>query len=148
MRSIAAKLFTAVVGLLLLGSVSCISPSHAGPAPSASGGMLLQIYFEVAADKTEAFEKMYADVYVPALRKQEGYIRSDLIRLFAKDAAKKIQAAPTAYNYQIELVFDSEENRVKWVASPEHQVAWPAASGLVRNAVWRGFDLVGEDVNH
>jgi antibiotic biosynthesis monooxygenase (ABM) superfamily enzyme len=43
------------------------------------------------------------------------------------------------------LVFDTEENRMKWVASDEHQVALPKAKELAEDFAWRGFDIVGED---
>ena len=49
------------------------------------------------------------------------------------------------FNYQMELVFDTEKNRRKWVASKEHAVAWPHASGMAKKVAWRGFDVVGTD---
>ncbi|MCH2201660.1 MAG: antibiotic biosynthesis monooxygenase [Fuerstiella sp.] len=107
--------------------------------------ILLQIYFQVDPKRSAEFEKMFAESYVPALRKQEGYLRSGLLRLFAPDVAEEIQAAPTEFNYQMELVFDTEENRRKWVASKEHVQAWPHASGMAEAFAWRGFDVVGVD---
>ncbi|MCK7503119.1 MAG: hypothetical protein MZV70_02785 [Desulfobacterales bacterium] len=71
----------------------------------------LQMYFEVAPDKYDAFERNYIDSYVPALRKQVGYISSKLLRLFPGDVATKIGAAKTKYNFQMELIFDTEEHR-------------------------------------
>ncbi|MBN2864334.1 MAG: hypothetical protein JXN62_14290, partial [Bacteroidales bacterium] len=86
----------------------------------------LQMFFKVSEGKSTAFERMYADVYVPALRKQQGYIGSSLQRLFSQRIATEISAAPSDFKYQMELIFESEELRRKWVASPEHQnTAWP-----------------------
>ena len=34
--------------------------------------MLLQIYFEVSPESADTFERMYAEAYVPALKKQQG----------------------------------------------------------------------------
>jgi antibiotic biosynthesis monooxygenase (ABM) superfamily enzyme len=96
-------------------------------------------------ERSAEFEKMFAESYVPAMRKQQGYQRSTLLRLYATDVANEIMAAPTEFNYQMELVFDTEENRQKWVASAEHTKAWPEASGMARKFAWRGFDLVGTD---
>ena len=107
--------------------------------------ILLQIYFQVDPERADEFEKMYANTYVPAMRKQQGYQRSTLLRLYRKDVAQAIMASPTEFNYQMELVFDTEENRQKWVASAEHQTAWPEASGMATKFAWRGFDLVGTD---
>ena len=105
----------------------------------------LQIHFVIADGKTAAFEKLYAQVYVPALRKQVGYVRSQLLRVFPRDVAREIDAFADDFNYQMELVFDTEANRRSWVVSPEHQTAWPQASGLADKVVWRGFDIAGCD---
>ena len=48
-------------------------------------------------------------------------------------------------NYQMQLVFDTEENRRKWVASKEHETAWPLASSMAEKFSWRGFDVVAKD---
>jgi hypothetical protein len=42
----------------------------------------LQMFFNVSEVKSTDFERMYANVYVPAMRKQQGYIGSELLRLF------------------------------------------------------------------
>ena len=39
----------------------------------------------------------------------------------------------------------SEENRRRWVASDEHQVAFPKAKELAEEFAWRGYDVAGED---
>ena len=117
----------------------------AGDQPGNAQAMLLEIYFKVAAGRAEEFEKMFAESYVPAMRKQQGYLRSNLLRLFRKDVAEEIEAAPTEFNYQMQLVFDTEENRRKWVASKEHATAWPLASGMAEKFSWRGFDVVAKD---
>jgi mannose-6-phosphate isomerase-like protein (cupin superfamily)/heme-degrading monooxygenase HmoA len=107
--------------------------------------MALQMEFIVPKEKAEAFEKMYHSVYVPAMTVQQGYLGSKLLRLFPDEVAKTIQAEPTEYNYQIQISFDTEENRRKWVASEQHQIAWPSASGLAKSFKWRGYDVMGDD---
>lgn len=110
--------------------------------------MALQMDFVVDKENVAAFEKMYYSVYVPAMMVQEGYLSSKLLRLFPNDLAKEIQAEPTTFNYQIQISFDTEENRRKWVASDQHQIAWPAASGLAKEFKWRGYDIMGDDVQN
>lgn len=109
--------------------------------------MALQMDFVVDKQNGEAFEKMYYSVYVPAMTVQPGYISSKLLRLFPENLSKEIQAEPTTYNYQIQFVFDTEENRRKWVSSSQHQIAWPAASKLAKEFKWRGYDVMGDDEN-
>jgi hypothetical protein len=99
----------------------------------------------VAKENAEAFEKMYYAVYVPAMTVQQGYLGSKLLRLFPEDISKTIEAEPSTYNYQIQISFDTEENRRKWVASSQHQIAWPSATALAKQYKWRGYDVMGDD---
>jgi mannose-6-phosphate isomerase-like protein (cupin superfamily) len=105
----------------------------------------LQMDFVVPKANAAAFEKMYYSIYVPAMKVQQGYLSSKLLRLFSEDVAKTIEAEPTTYNYQIQISFDTEANRRKWVASEQHKIAWPAASGMAKEFKWRGYDVMGDD---
>lgn len=107
--------------------------------------ILLQMDFVVPKENSEAFEKMYHSIYVPAMRVQKGYVGSKLLRLFPENISKEIQAEPTNFNYTIQISFATEEDRRKWVASPQHQIAWPAAAALVKEYKWRGYDVMGDD---
>ena len=107
--------------------------------------MVLQMDFVVTKENAEAFEKMYYSIYVPAMTVQQGYLESKLLRIYPDNVAKTIEAEPTTYNYQIQICFDTEENRRKWVASAQHQIAWPAATALAKEYKWRGYDVMGDD---
>jgi len=107
--------------------------------------VVLQMDFIVTKENAEAFEKMYYSIYVPAMTVQQGYVGSKLLRLFPDNVSKEIQAEPTTFNYQIQISFDTEESRKKWVASSQHQIAWPAASSLAKEYKWRGYDVMGDD---
>ena len=133
------------LGLLFGASVSDATDKDATDKNENTQAMLLEIYFKVSNERAEEFEKTYAESYIPALRKQQGYLRSNLLRVFLEKAAREIGASPTEFNYQMELVFDTEENRRKWVASKEHATVWPLASGMAEKFAWRGFDVVGKD---
>ena len=86
-------------------------------SPVKPKAMALQMDFVVPKENAEAFEKMYTSVYVPAMTVQQGYLGSKLLRVFPENVEKEIQGEATAYNYQIQISFDTEENRRKWVAS-------------------------------
>jgi hypothetical protein len=103
--------------------------------------ILLQIYF--TEEKAGAFEAMFADAYVPAMKKQTGYLGSTLLRLFPAAITQEIGAADTPFNYQMELRFDTEANRRLWAASDEHAVVWPLAQAMSSAVAWRGSDVVG-----
>lgn len=118
----------------------------AAAAPGQPKAMSLQMDFVVEAKNAEAFENMYKNVYVPAMRTQAGYLWSKLIRIFPPDAEKKIQGEPTEYNYQLQFSFDSEASRQKWVASDIHvKTAWPAAVALAKSYKWRAYDVMADD---
>jgi len=107
--------------------------------------MLLQIYFDVPEEKGGDFQRMYADSYVPALKKQQGYVGSKLLRIFPPETAREIEAVETEFNFQMELIFDTEENRRLWVASEEHGQVWPLAASMAAEVAWRGYEVVGDD---
>ncbi|HLN20531.1 MAG TPA: cupin domain-containing protein [Bacteroidales bacterium] len=107
--------------------------------------MKLQMFFEVLPENYEAFEKNYIDVYVPALRKQEGYLGSKLIRKFPDNVIKQIGGAQTKYTFEMELMFDTEANRVKWTKTPEHDVAWAKTISYAKSYEWIGYDITGMD---
>jgi mannose-6-phosphate isomerase-like protein (cupin superfamily) len=105
----------------------------------------LQMFFEIEPKDFEAFEKNYIDVYVPALRKQVGYMGSRLIRAFPADVLKRIGSPETKFNFQMELIFDTEEHRVMWTRTAEHDYAWPKTAAFAKSYQWIGYDIVGMD---
>jgi mannose-6-phosphate isomerase-like protein (cupin superfamily) len=107
--------------------------------------MKLQMFFEVDPAKGTAFEQDYLNSYVPALRKQKGYLGSKLLRMFPADVQKRIGASPTKFNYEVELIFDSEVNRLAWTKTKEHDQAWPQAISFVNSYEWKGYDVAGID---
>lgn len=105
----------------------------------------LQMFFEVEPANYEAFEKNYIDVYVPALRKQVGYLGSKLLRRFPADFLKKIGSPETKFTFEMELMFDTEEHRQMWTKTQEHDYAWAKTSAFAKSFQWIGYDVVGMD---
>jgi mannose-6-phosphate isomerase-like protein (cupin superfamily) len=105
----------------------------------------LQMFFEVDPVNFKAFEKNYIDVYVVALRKQVGYMGSKLLRRFPDDFSKKIGSPATKFNFEIELLFDTEEHRQMWTKTKEHDYAWSKTSALAKSFQWFGYDVMGMD---
>lgn len=105
----------------------------------------LQMFFEVEPQNFEAFEKSYIDIYVPALRKQVGYMGSKLLRRFTDDFSNSIGSPATKFNFEMELMFDTEEHRQLWTKTKEHDYAWPKTAALSKSFQWIGYDIVGMD---
>lgn len=91
----------------------------------------LQIYLDVTPGKEKELEDIFTESFVPAISVQEGFKRVELIQ--AKDALS---------SYQINLMFDTEQLRLKWVASPEHRTAFPKIAALCLRVTWRGFEVI------
>jgi len=104
--------------------------------------ILFQLSFEVAPERQAEFEKAFAKDFLPALRKQTGFVSARFFRLYAASQIAEIEAAPTEFNYQVNFVFQSETLRRAWAASAVHDVAWPILSGIARKAIWRGYDVL------
>ncbi len=104
--------------------------------------ILFQLFFEVADPKRAEFEKAFVEVFEPALRRQKGFQSVRFLRLYSPVQVAEIEAALTEFNYQVNFVFDSEENRRRWSKTEDHDVAWPKFSSIARQAVWRGYDII------
>jgi len=133
--------------LLVIGIAASRQKDPARLNPLVKKATVLQMDFVVPKENAEAFEKMFTSIYVPAMKVQQGYLSSKCLRLYPDTLEKEIQGEPTTYNYQIQISFDTEENRRKWVASEQHKIAWPAASGFAKEFKWRGYDVTGDDNN-
>jgi mannose-6-phosphate isomerase-like protein (cupin superfamily) len=105
----------------------------------------LQMFFEVEPANYAAFEKNYIDVYIPALRKQVGYLGSKLLRIFPADIAKRNGSPESKFTFEMELMFEKEEQRVAWTRTQEHDYAWGKTAALAKSYQWLGYDVVGMD---
>ena len=105
----------------------------------------LQMFFEVEPANYAAFEKNYIDVYVPALRRQVGYMGSKLLRVFPPDVTKRNGSPEQKFTYEMELMFEKEEQRVAWTKTKEHDVAWGKTVAFAKSFQWIGYDVVGMD---
>ena len=96
----------------------------------------LYIYLEPNTGMEAQLESVFRDSFVPAISIQEGFRRVALIK--ARDALRQ---------YQIVLAFDSEDLRMKWVDSKEHQEAFPKVAALCQRVSWAGFDIIHQHIN-
>ena len=93
----------------------------------------LHIYLEPHDGRENELETLYFNEYVAGIKIQEGFQRTTLLK--NRDALRE---------YQIDITFDSEELRLKWVDSKEHTEVWPKIAALCQRISWAGFDTVAE----
>jgi len=96
----------------------------------------LYIYLEPNAGMEAQLESVFRDSFVPAISVQEGFRRVALIK--SRDALR---------HYRIVLAFDSEDLRMKWVDSKEHQEAFPKVVALCQRVSWAGFDVIQQHIS-
>ena len=92
----------------------------------------LHIYLEPQDGEESELESLYRNEYVPGIKIQKGFQRTTLLK--KRDALRE---------YQINITFDSEELRLRWVDSKEHTEVWPKVVALCQRVSWTGFDSVG-----
>lgn len=89
----------------------------------------LHIYIEVKPGKGAELEKLYHSAYVPAIRVQNGFLWSRLLRHYDSNS-----------RYEIDISFKTEKQRAAWAQSKEHQAAWPKIEAVGAKITWQGFD--------
>ena len=89
----------------------------------------LHIYIEVKPGKGPDLEKLYHSSYVPAIKVQDGFLSTRLLRHYDSNS-----------KYEIDISFKTEKQRAAWAQSKEHQSAWPKVEELGAKITWQGFD--------
>jgi hypothetical protein len=95
----------------------------AGAARSATARRPIQLYVDLPVDPAREKEMLhnFETIFRPAAAKFQGYIDVRMLKL----RTAVMGSATPGVNYRFELIYQSEELRQKWVASPTHQKVWP-----------------------
>ncbi len=91
----------------------------------------LHIYLEPHDGKEKELENVYLTEFAVGIKIQQGFRRTTLLK--KRDALRE---------YQINIEFESESLRLKWVKSREHTEIWPKVASLCQSISWAGFDTV------
>jgi hypothetical protein len=95
--------------------------STAGRAAGTVRPIQLQVDLSVDTAKEKEMLRNFATIFRPAAAKFQGFIDVRMLKL----RTVVMGSAPPGVNYRFELIYQSEELRQKWVASPTHQKVWP-----------------------
>ena len=115
--------------LLGLGALATLARNERGFAQSPGKSVQLHIYIEVKPGRGPELEKLYHNAYVPAIKVQEGFLSTRLLRQYESNS-----------KYEIDISFKTEKQRAAWAQSKEHQSAWPKVEELGAKITWQGFD--------
>lgn len=94
------------------------------------GPVELHIWLTAKAGHADALQKTFAEVFYPAVSSMPGFRSALLMR------------KPSTDEFTVRLSFDTEEQRMEWVASDKHQHAWPALSSHSMKTDFDGFAVV------
>ena|SRR5947209_12698916 len=89
----------------------------------------LHIYLQVTPAREAELEQLYRDEYTPAISRQRGFRNTALLRSYDTTRAEAIDAR-RAWTHEIDIVFDTEEDRQTWAAGSEHARVWPCVESL------------------
>ena len=78
-----------------------------------------------------ALEKTFHEAFHPAISLQPGFSRVDLLASRSEED-----------RYRLVIEFESEELRLKWVATHLHKMVWPKMEAHFINYTLKGFTVV------
>ncbi len=101
-----------------------VTVAAGGAAVAAEPKKSIVLYCDLAVDPKREKEMLdhFHKVFAPIATKHKGYIDLKMLKL-----SKHIQGPvlPKAINYRFQLTYETEELRMAWVKSADHDKAWP-----------------------
>ncbi|MGC8793788.1 MAG: antibiotic biosynthesis monooxygenase [Bryobacteraceae bacterium] len=108
--------------------LSLLAAAFSGRAPAAQRSIQLHVDLDVEPAREREMLRNYRRIFRPAIRKQPGFLGVRLLRLRRVVTGE----ASKDSNYRLVIRFQTEEQRQAWVASEDHQRAWPAIERTLR----------------
>lgn len=119
----------------VMGAVASAAALEAQSKKGADDAIQLHVDMNVDLAKEKELKKNFKEIFKPAMSKQPGYLHVYLLKLREAKAGK----APEGSNYRLVIQFKTEEDRLNWVKSNDHQRAWPTIEGTFKV---KGFTAV------
>ena len=80
----------------------------------------LHVYLNPAAGKEAELDSAISDAWMTAMADQPGFIGGAVLKPFSDDALAALQASVPEHAIEVVSFWDSEEERLAWVARPIH----------------------------
>lgn len=104
--------------------------------------MPIQLHVELAVEPGREGDLLQAfqNVFQPAIQRQAGFVD---VKLLKHRSTVVGEGSPEA-SYRLLISFHTEEERQAWVASDDHQRAWPEIANLIDGAKLRAelYDIM------
>jgi heme-degrading monooxygenase HmoA len=105
-----------------LKTVALAGAAGALPAAApASTAVQLHVDLDVDPAKEKDLLVTFRTHFRPAITKQPGFVDVKLLKL----VSAMVGSAPPNTSYRLLIIFQTEEQRKAWVATPTHQQVWP-----------------------
>lgn len=115
-------------GLAAIGVTGAIlGTASADTAPRRAHPVQLHVELEVIAGKEKEIEQAFLERFSSVIRRHPGFVEVKLLKF-----AKALEGKPAA-PYRLVISFETEEDRLRWVASPQHQHVWPSIGNTLRH---------------
>ncbi len=85
----------------------------------------LNVYLTAKDGQEAALETAIKDVWITAMVKQPGFQRATLNTPFSDDELAALEANKPTYAYEMVSTWNTEQERLNWVALDIHQEVWP-----------------------
>ncbi len=93
---------------------------------------MVTIHIYMRAKAPSALEQTYREIFAPAMARQKGFVLTRLLQEFGSED-----------RYGVEVCFRSEDERLVWAGSPEHDDAWARIEAACEEITWKEYDIVG-----
>jgi heme-degrading monooxygenase HmoA len=98
-------------------------------AKAANPAKPIQLHVDLSVNSSREQEMLhnFKTIFLPAAKKQDGYIDAKMLKLRTAVQGK----TPAGANYRFVLTFASEELRQQWIASDTHKKVWPTVENTL-----------------
>ncbi len=124
-------------------SLAAALAAMSAPVLGAAGtGKAIQLHvdLEVTPGKEATLETNFRKVFEPTISRQPGFVEVKLMKFRKAMMGKEMPG----FSYRLLISFRTEEQRLTWVATADHQKAWPTLEAQLKGAklVVLLYDLV------
>ena len=109
---------------------SMLAGASVAMAATAEGQRPIQLHVDLSVDAAKEQEMLhnFKQIFLPAAKKQPGYIDVKMLKL-----RQVLQGSmPQTVNYRFVLTYATEEQRKKWVETATHKRVWPTVENTLK----------------
>jgi heme-degrading monooxygenase HmoA len=109
---------------------SMLASASVAMTATAEGQRPIQLHVDLSVDAAKEQEMLhnFKQIFLPAAKKQPGYIDVKMLKL-----RQVLQGSmPQTVNYRFVLTYATEEQRKKWVETATHKRVWPTVENTLK----------------